>query len=136
MPKLHIHQDVVGDLDRVRSESAALAGRLATLIMELRADDDLLSAIGQHGFGENGDQPIDVSRWFEQQKFGRNLWRLKFLELEDKGLKYRIVYARRSNIDDYVVLAVAPRRNIDYDNPEDPLTKRIANALDRLASGD
>lgn len=61
---------------------------------------------------------------------GRDLWRLKVWDLEDKGLRYRIVYAFMPRDRHYHVLAIAPRE-FDYDDNH-LLSQRIFRAYQEL----
>ena len=129
---LVVDKDVVSDLAEIRKESQAVVERLVALIDELRGDPGLLDRMTEHGFSGDEDADFDVSKWHDQQKHGRELWRLKFWELEDKGMRYRLIYLIEEQIQRIAVLAVVPRKLLNYDDNQNELNTRIANACDRI----
>ena len=106
------------------------AARLLALFEQLEGDPDLLDRLTQHGYGAHRSADFHVSKWFEQWNKGRDLWRLKVWDLEDKGLRYRVVYAFTPSKHHYHVLAIAPRE-FDYDASH-PLSRRILRAYQEL----
>ena len=104
--------------------------RIVALIHELQGDKDLLDRLTQHGYGADGTADFDVSMWVGEQKRGRNLWRLKALDLEGKGLPYRVIYAFEPSLKRHKILAIAPR-SFNYDENH-PLTQRIRDAYDKV----
>lgn len=113
------------------SNTAPLAfDRIMALLQELQADEDLLDRLTQHDYGHSGTADFHVSKWLEQWNKGKDLWRLKIWDLEDKGLHYRIVYAFMPRKQHYHVLAIVPR-DFNYD-PDHPLSQRIFSAYDDL----
>ncbi|MFB1488915.1 MULTISPECIES: hypothetical protein [unclassified Thiocapsa] len=91
---------------------------------------DLLDRLTQHDYGAHRSADFHVSKWFEQWNKGRDLWRLKVWDLEDKGLRYRVVYAFAPKQHHYHVLAIAPRK-FDYDSSH-PFSQRILRAYQEL----
>ncbi|MDP1697908.1 MAG: hypothetical protein Q8L45_09020 [Xanthomonadaceae bacterium] len=130
MFRLFVHDDAVTDLEYLWTNDPAAAARIAVLLQECEGNQDLLDRLTQHKFGADRAADIDVSMWQEQQQKRRNLWRLKIWDLENKGLRYRIVYAFIPQKHFYHVLAVAPRE-FNYDESH-PLTQRILRAYEEF----
>lgn len=130
MFRLFIHQDTEGDLETLWQSEPEVAARIAVLLEECEGNQDLLDRLTQHGFGAFGAANFHVSKWQEQWRKGNDLWRLKLWDLEDKGLRYRVVYAYVPQKQHYHVLAVAPR-SFNYDSSH-PLAQRILRAYQEL----
>ncbi len=126
MPRLLIHKDAEQDLDELAKSKPKLAMRLVALLAEIGADARLLDLLTVHGFGSNEREPFDVSKWQAHWKDGKDLWRLKFWELEHQGLPYRVIYALKRGTGDHHVLAIVSR-DFDYD-PNHPASRRILQA--------
>jgi len=130
VPRLLIHKDAEQDLDDLAIAQPKLAARLAVLLQEISADTRLIDMLTVHGFGLDERAPFDVSKWQAHWKEGRDLWRLKFWELEHQGLPYRVIYALKRGTGDHHVLAIVSR-DFDYD-PNHPTTRRLLQAYDDL----
>lgn len=130
MLRLFIHNDAEDDLERLWESEPVAAAQVAVLLEELEGNPDLLDRLTQQDFGAYGLEDFHVSEWKEQQRKGRNLWRLKIWDLEDKGIRYRIVYAFMPRQQDYSVLGIVPRE-FDYDASHE-LTRRIVAAYENL----
>ena len=103
---------------------------MATLLQELSADEALIGMLTAHEFGSDRRVPFQVSRWQEYWRRGRDLWRLKFWELEDQGIPYRVIYALKRGTGNHYVLAIVSR-DFNYD-PSHLITQRILRAYDEL----
>ena len=131
MSKLFIHDDAKRDLlTTVKSHSIEAVAKIAALLEELAGDEDWLDRLTQHGFGKRGVDPFNISQWFEQQRQGNNLWRLKAWDLEEKGLEYRIIYAFIPTKHHYHVLGILPRK-FNYETGQE-LTQRVLRAYEEL----
>lgn len=130
MFSLHIHQNASQDLLALRQTEPQTAGRILALLEQIEGDQRLLDNLTVHNFGASGTEQFHVSRWQEQWRQGRDLWRLKAWNLERQGLRYRIVYAYLPGKQKYFVLAIAPRE-FDYD-PTHPIGRRILRAYQEL----
>ncbi len=126
MPRLLFHSDAEQDLDDLAASQPKLAARLVVLLAEVAADAELMSMLTAHGFGSDEREPFDVSRWQAHWRQGKDLWRLKFWELEHQGLPYRVIYALKRGTGDHYVLAVVSR-DFNYDLNH-PTTRRILQA--------
>ena len=130
MPSLFVHKDAEADLEALWDESQEAAARLAVLLQELQTNRQLLDWLTQHDFGCYGSADFHVSKWFEHWNKGKALWRLKVWDLENRGLKYRNVYAFVPMKQHYYVLAIAPR-DFNYD-ANHWFTRRILSAYEDL----
>jgi hypothetical protein len=128
--QLLIHKDAEADLEQLATINLAAASRIVALIQEIQGNQDLLDCLTKHDFGQNYSAAFHVSKWQEHWRRGKDIWRLKIWDLEDKGIHYRIIYAYIIGTQRYYILAVAPR-NFNYD-ADNPLTKRILRAYDDL----
>ncbi|MGY6555737.1 MAG: hypothetical protein ACXIUM_14560 [Wenzhouxiangella sp.] len=114
----------------MRQTEPQTAGRILALLEQIGGDQRLLDSLTVHDFGNRGTEDFHVSRWQEQWRKGRDLWRLKAWDLERQGLQYRIVYAYLPGKLKYFVLAIAPRE-FDYDATH-PIGQRILHAYQEL----
>jgi hypothetical protein len=125
---LRIHNDAVEDLKAIKATNAVAFGRLFALLEQLRADQNWQSRLLDHGHGAEGREPISVSKWHKMWP-AKPLWRLKFLDLEKTGLRFRIIYVYNWRDKSFSVMAITPRGTFDYDNPNDPIRLRVARRL-------
>lgn len=131
MVKLAIHADAKHDLAQIRLSSPKAAARIVYVLDEiLRDDQDLLDRLTQHDFGRYESEFLHVSKWLEVWRKGTNLWRFKLWDLEELGLRYRIIYAFYPIKQTILVLGVVPRA-FDYD-PDHPISRRILDAYHNL----
>lgn len=130
MITLFVHDDAKADLEALWTEKPKAAGRIVALLGELDGDPDLLDRLTQHDYGAGRSADFHVSKWQEHWRKGRDLWRLKAWDLEDKQLRYRIVYAFIPMKQHYHILAIAPRE-FDYDTSH-PISQRILRAYEEL----
>ncbi|MGD9878554.1 MAG: hypothetical protein AB7U95_00310 [Reyranella sp.] len=103
---------------------------ILTLLQEANGSQTILESLTVKDFGLARDQAYHVDVWVAQQQQGRNLWRLKIWDLEDLGIRYRIVYALDPRISRYFVLAVLPR-DFDYDERH-PRVQQLLATYDGL----
>jgi len=127
---LFVHDDATADLEALWETEPQAAARIADLLEQLEGDSDLLDRLTQHDYGAYHSADFHVSKWQEHWRKGRDLWRLKVWDLEDKGLRYRVVYAFKPREQHYHVLAIAPRE-FDYDTSH-PISQRILRAYQEL----
>jgi hypothetical protein len=125
-----MHDDASADLDDLWEREPQAAARIAALLEELEGNHDLLDRLTQHDYGAYQSADFHVSKWQEQWRKGRDLWRLKVWELEENGLQYRVVYAFMPKKHHYHILAIAPRE-FDYD-ANHPISQRIIRAYQAL----
>jgi mRNA-degrading endonuclease RelE of RelBE toxin-antitoxin system len=128
---LVVHEDAEFDLDELWAIDEDTTTDIIALLEQAKCDQELLDSLTIKDFGSDRSEDIHVDKWVAQQQQGRNLWRLKIWDLEDRGIRYRIVYALDPRISRYHVLGVL-KRDFDYDE-NDQRTKRILAAYDDLA---
>ncbi len=132
MYRLFIHEDAERDLEALWDTEPFAAARIAALLEGIGADQDLMDRLTQHDYGAYATAPFHVSRWQSQWNRGKDLWRLKDWDLEAQGLQYRIPYAYMRGKQHYHVLGVLHRGQVNYDDPNHPITRRILRAYDEL----
>ena len=130
MTRLLIHSDAKTDLLQLAQSEPKPAARLIVLLQEVQSDKELLDMLTAHNFGSDERELFHVSRWEEHWHEGKDIWRLKFWELEHQGIPYRVIYALRRGTGNHYVLAVA-HRDFNYD-PNHPTTQRILRAYEEL----
>lgn len=99
-------------------------------LQEVQGDQHLLDMLTAQNYGSDRAEKFHVTKWVQQQRRGRNLWRLKIWDLESQGIRYRVVYALDPRIQRYYILGIV-HRNFDYDE-SDPRTRRILAEYDTL----
>lgn len=128
---LSFHTDVRADLESIKEVDIEVHAKLAALLRQLQADAKLAEKLLDHGFGADGAEDVSVSKWLNEWKTGKNLWRLKFWDLENFGLRYRVIYVYLPKQARFVVMAIVARGSFDYDNENHPIRQRIAASLKR-----
>jgi hypothetical protein len=132
--KLIIHPDAEADMVALRVSDLGSWAVLTVYLEELQGDPDELDRLSQHGYNFEGGhwtQNVDVKLFVEQQREGRNLWRLKLWELEREGYRYRLLYAFLPRRQEYVLLAVVDRNTFNYESSH-PVTQRVVEAYRNL----
>ena len=130
MPRLLIHDDAKADLTQLAQSEPQLAARLIVLLQEIQADRELLDMLTAHDFGSDGHELFHASRWQQHWHQDKDIWRLKFWELENQGIQYRVIYALKRGTGDHYVLAIVSR-DFNYDRNH-LVTQRILRAYDNL----
>ncbi|SRR5713226_5169539 len=133
MYKLFIDDDALADLEQLRRTDPATAEEILVLLQELPSDQYLLDALTIDHFGDDKSERIQVRKWGRLWRAGLDLWRVKPWSPADRGIQIRIFYAYLVSQRHYYVLAIARRKDVDYDDPDHPLTKRILRAYRNLA---
>ncbi len=114
----------IDDLKALDATDPSVADEIRALLQEIKTDPNLLDALTDHGFGADRSEPFNVSKWLTYWRQGRDLWRLKLWDLEAAGLAYRVIYRYMPDELTFYILAIAHRRDVDYDNEND-LTRRV-----------
>lgn len=132
MIALFVHEDAEEDLEDLWESCPLAAARITVMLQELKGNPDLMDRLTQEGFGAYayGTEDFSIVKWIEQCNQDRNLWRLKIWDLEEKGLKYRIIYAFVPLKNHHHILAIAPRE-FNYEASH-PITERIIQAYEGL----
>jgi hypothetical protein len=128
--QLLIARDARRDLDRFWESDPDCAFVLENMLEQIAADQRLLDALTIRDFGAHRTAAFHVNQWVEQQRVGRNLWRLKHWDLEGQGKRHRVVYALDSRVSRYYVLGIFPRE-FNYESKDDR-TRRVIAAYESL----
>jgi hypothetical protein len=123
--RLGIHQSAQADLAAIGREDPDTENDIYALLQEIKGSPRLLESLSIRDFGALRDERFSVDAWAAQQRDGRNLWRLKFWELEGLKIRYRILYALDPRTSLYTVLAVL-HRDFNYDSTQ----ARVQQLLD------
>lgn len=134
---LRIHENAGSDLEALfdgaeGDKGIKAAGRIVALLEEIENNPALLDSLTDHGYGANRDESYHVSKWQKHWRQGRDLWRLKAWDLETKGIQYRVPYAYLPGRQEYHVLGVICRQKLDYDDDDNPITRRILDSYEDL----
>lgn len=130
MRSIVLHRGAQADLEALWDEDSDAAAAIYALLQEVKGNQALLDVLTTHDFGAHGTNRFHVSEWTAEQRKGRNLWRLKIWELEDQGIRYRVVYAFDPRLHRHFVLGIVDR-DFNYDE-SDSRAQRILAAYDRL----
>jgi mRNA-degrading endonuclease RelE of RelBE toxin-antitoxin system len=121
----------LADLRVTDPDSADL---ILALLQEAKVNQSALESLSIRDFGAARNQRFSVDMWVAQQNRGRNIWRLKIWELEELGIRYRVIYAFDPRISRYYVLGVF-HRDFDYDE-SDSRTQRVVASYEQLGIPD
>lgn len=130
MVSLTVHPDARRDLLEIGKTDKVAAAGIIALLQQLKADPDLMDRLTQQGYGAHQTADFEVQKFLALYRQGKNMWRLKIWPLEDRPIKYRIVYAFLPRQREHVVLGVVPR-SFNYDS-SNPLTMRMVDAYQNL----
>lgn len=135
MYELIVHDDATADLRAILSTDRANGLKLAKLLQQLKADQDLLDRLTQHKFGGRPNAPspksarFNIGMWWAAQDNDMNLWRLRPFPADI--LDYRFIYAFFAP-ETYIVLAIVAKAQHGNSNDErfdyelsHPISKRI-----------
>ena len=93
MYSIVLHRGAKADLDDLWVSDPFAAATIYALLQEAKANQRVLETFSSHDFGAYETDRYHVAAWAEQQRKGRNLWRLKIWQLERHGVRRRVVYA-------------------------------------------
>lgn len=130
MYSLVVHTDAEDDLEELWQTAEDVAAAISVLLDEIQGSQDLLDALTDHNFGENQSADFHVSKVSKFWDAGKDIWRIKFWDLEQRGLRYRVIYAYERGKKRYYVLGILPRATA-YDS-NDPRIRRILRAYEDL----
>lgn len=132
MYKLNILPVVKDDIRVVSVSSKNAATKIYALLEQLNTNQELLGNLLEHNHGEPDKDLFNVSKWQAYWQNGYDLWRLKLFDLENVGLRYRIIYAYalENSVQTFYILAIV-HRDFDYD-PTHEITKRLIHSYVEL----
>lgn len=132
MTEFVFHDDVAGDLLKIRVRSSAAEKRILALLETAEEDPVLMQSLQKKQFRTYGTADIEIKGWVTAIHLGYDLHRLRAFYLEDFGFRYRVIYASDIPNDFCYILAIVHRDDINYDDPLDPLNQRIFRAYDSI----
>jgi mRNA-degrading endonuclease RelE of RelBE toxin-antitoxin system len=127
--KVILHPDAVRDFKGIMLLDDLSAKRIFAVFEQAKRDPNFFSLFRRNAYRDVTDHRIDVKQWKRMQRLGNDVWRIRFPDLELRGKTYRVVYAFRKPATAIHVLAIVPRREVDYDSPNHPFARRIERAL-------
>lgn len=122
---LVLHKDVRLDLDAIKNESQEVFAKIAALVRQLQQDPNLAEKLLDHGYGDDRAEEFSVNKWLNLWRQNKDFWRLKDWDLEDMGLKYRIIYLYLRHEARFVIMAIVKREEIDYDDENNSIRQRV-----------
>src|SRR5690625_3634773 len=133
MYKLSFHADVDKDIEEIALLDSVAVARFYAFFAEVKNDPSLLqsNSVAIEESDSYISEKIDIGPWSSMRKSGRNLWRLRFSDFAYREPDYRIIYFTHETLKQIVIIAILKREDIDYDNPNDPIFRRIASAYDQ-----
>jgi len=129
-----IHTNAESDIRGIARADPDGASYITEWLQEAAGDQRLLDdmcQVGEYSQRHPDDWVLNFSTKPWRNERNRNLWRLRFLDLEDEGKSYRLIFGfvpRRKCI---YVLGVCTRREMDYDGQSD-FRDRIGSDYDGL----
>lgn len=130
------HVDVLRDLEEIILLDRLAATRIIAFLEQYANDPLLLQKLTTHGYRNEADN-LDVKKWKTMQSSGHPVWRLRFVDFAYRVPDYRIFYVPAVSKMTVHVLAIGRKSEIDYDNPDFPMYRRILRASAELrASGE
>jgi hypothetical protein len=126
---LTLHGDVREDLQKIKLEDPFAHAKIAALVRQLQADRAIVEKLLDHGFGDDKSEEFSVNKWISVWKQGKDLWRLKNWDLEDQKIRYRIIYLYIRKEARFVIMAIVKRGDLDYDDENHPVRKRVLSSI-------
>lgn len=127
---IEVHNDATADLKQIAAVDSVAFNALIAFIQQLKIDPALGGKLLDHGYGQDGCAVMSVMKWHSIHNHERQpVWRVKVLDLEKQGLRYRIIYFYYWRDKTYYIMAVVPRQEIDYDDREQPLRQRVLRRI-------
>ncbi|MNF75084.1 hypothetical protein D3C84_571380 [compost metagenome] len=117
-----VHDDAADDLRKILTVNRVAGMRIAKFIGQLKADQDLLDRLSQSDYGGSPAHPrprsatFNVGMWVAAQQKGMNLWRLRYFTEDVLG--YRLMYAFLPLTDQYVLLAIVEKAQVNAPQDE------------------
>lgn len=132
MKRVVLHRDAISDIQRILLLDDLSAKRVLAVLEQAKRERRFFEKLRQHGYRDPVGDRLDVKWWRRLQKCGQDVWRVRLPDLELSGKTYRVVYAFKRLADSIHVLAIVPREEVDYDDPNHPFSHRIQRALDSI----
>jgi hypothetical protein len=138
--RLSMSDEATADLERIAETDPDTADDIFAWLEWIQDDEARVRRLHEDRYGEqrpknDSDPGFSIRKWVETWK-GRDplaLWRLKLWDLEQDGIRYRIIYAYQIESRCFWVLGVVHRDfNYDFNHPT---TKRILAQAAKLELG-
>lgn len=127
---IEVHNDATDDLRGIQKANPDDFVKLVVFVQQIKADKHLTSKLLENGYGSDWSEQISVKKWISISKIERiPLWRLRSMELEKHGLKYRFIYFYYYPTRKYIIMAIVRRDEFDYDDTTNEIRKRIINTI-------
>lgn len=128
---IQFYKDVKLDLKTVELNDPKAYPAILALMRQMMADPKLAEHLLNHGHGDKRTAPENAQKWLSEWKRGKDLWRLKFWDLEDQKFLYRFLYVYLVKEARFVVMAIVKREEFDYDDINHPIRLRVYASLQR-----
>lgn len=123
---LELHPDALDDLRALAATRREEVSRLLALFEQLRLHRSLREELLRDDGPNNRDDFTNARPWFAVRRVDRlQAWRLKFWQLEREGVRFRMPYIWNWKEQRFVILAIVPREDMDYDDPNHPIRRRV-----------
>lgn len=122
---IDIHEHAEADLDQLWIDDPGAAAAVTVTLEQLDADPRLVDKLTTHGNNPIGASEINVKRWQRIRSRTGDLWR--FRALNTAATSYRVVYGYHLQTRQICVLGVVHKDKFDYDDPSNPLARRIVD---------
>jgi hypothetical protein len=116
---------VHADLAKIKAEDPLAHSKIAALVRQLHQDQQLTEKLLDHGFGDDRKGTFSVNKWLSVWKQGTDLWRLKDWDMEDMGLRYRVIYLYLRTEARFVIMAIVKRGDLNYDDENHSIRQRV-----------
>lgn len=136
MYKLSFHPDVYKDIEQINLLDSAAVARFHVFFTEVKDNPEILLNTLDN-IEENDlifNKVVNLQPWETMKKSGRSLWRIRFSDFAYRKPDYRIIYFISETLKKITITAILKREEIDYDNLDNPICRRIADAYDQYFS--
>lgn len=132
MYKLSFHPEVKNDLEQTKWSDPMALARFHAFFTEVKDNPSLLlSCDGIAPHDSNFSKLADIKPWMSMKYSGRKLWRLRFSDFAYRRPDYRIIYFISETLKKITIVAVLKREEINYDDCNHPIYRRISSAYDQ-----
>lgn len=136
MYKLSFHSDVKKDLEQIGWSDSLAAARFHAFFTEVKDNPYLLltSSLQNKDSETNFNDLINIKRWVSMGNSGKDLRRLRFSDFAYRNPDYRIIFFVSEALKRIIILAILKREEVNYDDLNDPICRRISSAYAQYIS--
>ncbi|WP_322997163.1 type II toxin-antitoxin system RelE/ParE family toxin [Castellaniella sp.] len=131
MNKLLLHKEVKKDLEEIHLLDSIASVRIVAFMQQVINDPDILKKLTTHCY-RNYDETLDVKKWISMHEAGCPVWRLRFTDFAYRNPDYRIFYVISEDPLVIHIIAICKREDINYDDPNHPVCRRVARCCAEL----